>query len=82
MDQELDICNRVFETATNSVMRVCVTIKKNSANKPTYIQIRLFTAKANEATKQVGYDNYILNHIEELSKFLEDIMFADNCKSQ
>ena len=52
MDQELDICSRVFEIATYK-MSVCVTIKKYSVNKPPYIQIRLFTAKENEAMKKV-----------------------------
>ena len=28
MDQELDICNRVYEMATYNMMWVCVTIKK------------------------------------------------------
>ena len=28
MDQELDICNRVYEIATYNMRRVCVTIKK------------------------------------------------------
>ena len=45
MDQELEICNKVYETATYNMSRVCVTIKKYSVNKPPYIQIRLFTAK-------------------------------------
>ena len=45
MDQELDICNRVYEIATYNMRRVCVTIKKYSVNKPSYIPIRLFTAK-------------------------------------
>ena len=60
MDQELDISNRLYEIATCS-MRVCVTIKKFNVNKPPYIQIRLFTAKENEAMKQVAYVNYTLN---------------------
>ena len=45
IDQELDICNRVYEILTYNMRRVCVTIKKYSVNKPPYIQIRLFTAK-------------------------------------
>ena len=55
MDQELDICIRVYEIAKYNIRRVCVTIKKYSVNvnKPTYIQIRLSTAKQNEAMKQV-----------------------------
>ena len=28
MDQELEICNRVYEIATYNIRRVCVTIKK------------------------------------------------------
>ena len=47
MDQELDICNRVYEIATYNVRRVCVTIKKYNVSKPPYIQIRLFAAKEN-----------------------------------
>ena len=58
MDQELDICNRLHEIAKNNVRSVCVTNKKYRKNKPSYIQIRLFTAKENEAMKQVAYVNY------------------------
>ena len=76
MDQELEICNRVYEIATYNMRRVCVTIKKYSVNMPPYIQIRLFTAKENEAMKQVAYVNYTLNEIKELSQ----ILFNDNCK--
>ena len=54
MDQELEICNRVYEIATYNMRRAGVTIKKYSVNKPPYIQIRLFTAKENEAMKQVA----------------------------
>ena len=82
MDQELDICNRVYEIATYYMRRVCVKIKKNNVNKPPYIQIRLFTAKENEDLKQVAYVNYTLNEFKELSKNLRDFMFADNCKTQ
>ena len=39
MDQELDICNRVYEIATYNMRRVCVTFKKYNVNKPP-IQIR------------------------------------------
>ena len=67
MDQELDICNRVYEIATHNMRRVCVTIKKNNVSKPPYIQIRLFTAKENEDLKQVAYVNYTLNEFKELS---------------
>ena len=45
MDQEPDICNRVYEIATYNIRRVCVTIKKCNVSKPPYSQIRLFTAK-------------------------------------
>ena len=34
MDQELDICNRVYKIATYNMRRVCVTIKKYSVNTP------------------------------------------------
>ena len=82
MDQELDICNKVYETATYNMRRVRVTIKKNSVNKPPYIQIRLFTAKENEGLKQVAYVNYTLNELKELSQILENFMFVDNCEPQ
>ena len=65
MDQELDICNRVYEIVTYNMRRVCVTIKKYSVNKPPYIQIRLFTAKENENLKQVAYVNYTLNEFKK-----------------
>ena len=39
MDQELDICNRVYEIATYNMRRVCITIKEYSVNKPPYIQL-------------------------------------------
>ena len=81
MDQELDICNRVYEIATYNMRRVCVTTKKYSVNKPPYIQIRLFTAKKeNEAMKQVAYVKYTLNEFKELSQILGDFMFVDTCK--
>ena len=79
MDQELEICNRVYEIATYNMGRVCVTIKKYSVNKPPYIQIRLFTARENEAMKQVAYT---LNEFKELSQILRDFKFVDNCKPQ
>ena len=54
---------------------MCVTIKKYSVNvnKPTYIQIRLFTAKQNEAMKQVV-------HLElgYLKKIRKKIQFNQN----
>ena len=79
MEHELDICNRVYEIATKNMRRACVTIKKYSVNKQPYIQIRLFTAKENEAMKLV---NYILNEFKELSQILGYFMFVDNCKPQ
>ena len=82
MDQELDICNRVYEIATYSLRRVCVTIKKNNVNKPYYIQIRPFTAKEKEDLKQVAYVNYALTELKELSQSLWDFMFNENCNSQ
>ena len=82
MDQELDLCNRVYEIATYNMRRVCVTIKKYNVSKPPYIQIRLFTAKENEDLKQVAYVNYTLNEFKELSQILGDFMFVDNCKPQ
>ena len=82
MDQEPDICNRVYEIATYNMRRVCVIINKYHVNKPPYIQIRLFTAKENEAMKQVAYVNYTLNEFKELSQILGEFMFVDNCKPQ
>ena len=81
-DQELDNCNRVYEIATYNMRMVCVTIKKYHVNKPPYIQIRLFTAKENEAMKQVAYANYTLNEFKELSQLVGEFMFVDNCKPQ
>ena len=82
MDQELDICNRVYEKLTYKVRRGCVTIKKYSVNKPPYIQIRLFTPKKNKAMKQVAYINFTLNAFKELSQILGGFLFSDNCKPQ
>ena len=82
MDQELDICNRVYEKALYNMRRVCVTIKKYNVNKPPCIQIRLFTAKQIEDLKQVAYVNYTLNEFKKLSQILEDFMFVDHCKPQ
>ena len=53
MDQELDICNRVYELATYSMRRVWVTIKKYGVNKPPYVQARLFTGKKNEVNETI-----------------------------
>ena len=58
MDQELANCNKVYDIATYIKRQVCVTIKKYNINKPPYIQIRLLTAKENEARKQVAYVNF------------------------
>ena len=80
MDQQVDICNSVSEIATYNMEGVCVTIKKYSVNKPPYNQIRLFTAKENEAMKQVAYVNYTFNEFKELSQILGDFIFVDNCK--
>ena len=82
VDQEFDIWNRVYEKATYNMRRVCVTIKKYSVKKSPYIQIRLFTAKENEAMKEVAYVNYTLNKFKELSQILGDFILIDNCKSQ
>ena len=80
MDQELANCNKVYDIATYNMRQVCVTIKKY--NKPPYIQIRLFTAKVNEAMKRVAYVNYTLNEFKELSQVLRDFMFIENCNVQ
>ena len=82
MNQELDICNRLYEIATFNMRMLCVTIKKNNVNKPPYFQIRLFTAKENEDLKQVAYVNYTLNEFKELSQILGKFMSVDNCKPQ
>ena len=82
IDQELDICNRVYETATYDMRRVFVTIKKHSVNKPShYLQIlRLFNANEIEEMKQVAYVIYTLNEFKELSQTLGDFMFVDKFK--
>ena len=79
MDHELDICNRVHEIATYNMRMVTVKIKMYSMNKPLYIQIRIFFAKENEATKQV---NYTLNELKEMCQILGDFMFVDSFKHQ
>ena len=66
-DQELANCNKVYDTATYNRRQVCVTIKEYNVNKPPYSPIRLFTAKKNDAMKQVAYVNYTLNEFKELS---------------
>ena len=70
------------DIATYNRRQVCVTIKKYNVEEPPYIQIRLFTAKENEAMKQVAYVNYTLNDFNELSKILGDFMFVENCNVQ
>ena len=72
----------LYEIATYNFKWVCVTIKKYNVNKTPYIQIRLSTAKENEAMKQVAYVNYTLNEFKELSQILGDFMFFDNCNTQ
>ena len=74
MDQEFDIRNRVYEIATYNMRRVCVTIRKYNVSKPTYIQVRLFTAKEIEDLKQVAYVNYTLNEFKELSQIMGDFV--------
>ena len=63
-------------------MRACDIIKNYKVNEPPYIQIRFFTAKENEAMKQVAYVNYTLDELKELSQILRDNMFFDNSKTQ
>ena len=82
MDQELANCNKVNDIATYNRRQVCVGIKKYNVNKPPYIQVRLFTAKGNEAMKQVAIVNYTLNEFKELSQILGDFMLVENCKVQ
>ena len=82
MEQELANCHALYDVATYKKRRVCVTIKKYSVNKPSYIQIRLFTAKENEVLKQVAYVNYTLNEFKELAQVLGDFMFVENCNVQ
>ena len=82
MDQELNICNRVYEIATYNMRRVCLTIKKYNVNKKPYIQIRLFTAKENEDLKQIAYVKYTSNEFKEFSQILGEFIFVDNCISQ
>ena len=82
MDQELANCNKVYDIATYNRRQVCVTIKNYNVNKPPYIQIRLFTAKENEAMKQVAYVNYTLNEFKELSQIWGDFIFVENSNVQ
>ena len=80
LDQELANCNKVYDIVTYKKRNVCVTI--NNVNKPPYIQNRLFTAKENEAMKQVAYVNYTLNKFKELSQIFGDFMSVENCNVQ
>ena len=78
MEQELANCQAVYDIATYKKIRVCVTIKKYSVDKPTCIQIRLFTAKENEVLKQVAYVNYTLKEFKGLAQVLGDYV----CREQ
>ena len=82
MEQELADCHSVYDVATYKKRRVCVTIKKYNVKKPSYIQIRLFTAKENEVLKQVAYVKFTLNEIKELAQVLSDLKFVENCNVQ
>ena len=82
MEQELANCHAVYDVAAYKKRKVFVTIKQYSVNKPSYIQIRLFTAKENEVLKQVAFVNYTLNKFEELAQVLEDFMLVENCNVQ
>ena len=57
MDQELANCNKLYDIAIFNRRQNFLTIKKYNVNKLTYLQTRLFTAKENEAMKQVAYVN-------------------------
>ena len=57
MLNELENGHAVFDIATYNKRKVSVAIKKYSVSEPPCIQIRLFTAKENEALKQVAYIN-------------------------
>ena len=82
MEQELANCHAVYDVATYKKRRMCVTIKKYSVNKPTYIQIRIFTANENEVLKQVAYVNYNLNEFKELYQVLGDFLFVESFNVQ
>ena len=73
MDQKLANCNKMYDIATYNRRQVCVTIKKYNVNKTPYIQIRLFTAKENEAMKQVAYVNYIWKNSKNCPKIWETL---------
>ena len=72
----------MYDIATYNRRQVCVTIKKYNVNKTPYIQIRLFTAKENEAMKQFAYVNYTLNEFKELSQIWGDFIFVENSNVQ
>ena len=82
MDRELTNCNEVYDIATYNRRQVYVTIKMDNVKKHPYIQIRLFTAKENEAMKQVAYVNYNLNKLKKRSQILGDFLFVENCNKQ
>ena len=82
MDHELANCNKVYDVATYNRKQVCVMIKKYNVNKSPIIQIRLFTARENEAKKQVAYVNYTLNKFKELYQISGEFIFAENCNLQ
>ena len=66
--QELMNCHAVYDTPIVNKRRVCVTIKikKNTAVKSPFIQIRLFSAKEDKILKQVAYVNFNLNDLKKL----------------
>ena len=73
MDQELDICNRVYEIATYNMRRVCVTIKKYIVNKPPYFQNWLFTAKVNEQWNKLPMSTILWTKSKNCPKFWETL---------
>ena len=79
MEQELADCNKMYDIATYHRTQACVTIKKYYVNKPPYIQIRLIFAKREETKKQGAHVNYTLNKFTEMSQFLGEFMFVENC---
>ena len=82
MDQELASFNKVYDIATYKRRQVCVTIKRYNIHKFIYVQIRLFTAKENEAVKLVAYVNHTLNKFKELSQILGGFMLVEDCNVQ
>ena len=73
MDQELDICSRVYEIATYNMRRVCVTIKKYHVHKPPYIQIRLFTAKGMKQWNKLPMSTIRWTNSKNCPKFWESL---------